>query len=225
MLRAVFRWLIRGVLAALLVFIALLVAYRWIDPPGTPLMVIRWLEGERLQRSVVPLARMSAMLTRAVIASEDNRFCSHAGVDLEAVKDAIDETEETGRQRGASTITMQLARNLFLWPGGRFFRKALEIPIALAIEAAWPKRRIIELYLNIAEWGPGVFGAEAAATHHFQHSAQELTRGEAVRLAIVLPSPRRWNPARPTPFIQGRARTIDRRIDQLGASAYACALG
>ena len=221
----ILRWLIRGVVAVALLWVALMIAYRWLDPPGTPLMAIRWVEGARIRYFPVRIERISPLLARGVIAAEDNRFCTHAGIDLAAVKDAIDETEETGRQRGASTITMQLARNLFLWPGGGFFRKALEIPIALAIDLVWPKRRIIELYLNIAEWGPGVFGAEAGATHHFQRSAHDLTRSEALRLAIVLPSPRRWDPAKPTPFIQARARTIERRVDQLGPSYFACVLG
>ncbi len=219
---ALLRWIFRATVALMLGWVALMIAYRWVEPPGTPLMAIRWFEGAKLQHSPVAIARISPLLARAVIASEDNRFCTHAGIDLAAVKDAMEEADETGRQRGASTITMQLARNLFLWPGGGFFRKALEIPIALAIDLAWPKRRILELYLNIAEWGPGVFGAEAAAAHHFQRSALDLTRSEAVRLAVVLPSPRRWNPVRPTAFIQSRARTIDRRIDQLGANPFSC---
>jgi monofunctional glycosyltransferase len=141
------------------------------------------------------------------------------------VQEAIDEGEQTGRQRGASTITMQVARNLFLWPGGGYLRKAVELPIALAIDATWPKRRVLEVYLNIAEWGPGVFGAQAAARHHFRVDAAQLTREQAVRLAVVLPSPRRWDPARTTPFIQRRTAVISRRIDQLGAVAYACLTG
>ena len=189
LLRWIFRWLIRAALAAVLLCAALIIAYRWLEPPGTPLMVMRWLEGARLQRSPVAIASVSPTLVRAVIAAEDNRFCTHSGIDLAAIRDAIDETEETGRQRGASTFTMQLARNLFLWPGGGFLRKALEIPIALAIDLAWPKLRIIELYLNIAEWGPGVFGAEAAARFHFGKAASALGPREAALLAVALPNP------------------------------------
>lgn len=219
---ALLRWLLRAAVLLVVTLAALVVAYRWIDPPGTPLMAIRRAEGASLQRDVVPIGRISPALVRAVIAAEDNRFCAHAGIDLDAVRDAIDDNEESGRLRGASTITMQVARNLFLWPGGGWWRKAIEVPLALAIDALWPKRRILEIYLSIAEWGDGVFGAEAAARHHFRKAASDLTRAEAVRLAIVLPSPRRWDPARPTPFLRGRAATIERRIDQLGARYFSC---
>ncbi|BBK36541.1 monofunctional biosynthetic peptidoglycan transglycosylase [Allostella sp. ATCC 35155] len=198
------------------------VAYRWIDPPVTPLMVIRWVGGAAIDHRPVALEAVAPALPRAVIASEDNRFCTHGGIDFAAVQDALDEHEETGRLRGASTITMQVARNLFLWPGGGWFRKALEAPLALAIDAAWPKRRVMEVYLGIAEWGDGVFGAEAAARRHFDKPAARLSRTEAARLAAVLPNPRRWNAARPTAYIQRRAATIDRRSDQIGAEAVAC---
>lgn len=216
------RWLLRAAVAAVLLLVVLILGYRWIDPPVTPLMLIRQAEGASLQRETVRLDDVAPMLARAVIASEDNRFCTHRGIDLDAVQEAIEESEQTGRQRGASTITMQVARNLFLWPGGGWWRKAVEVPIALAIDASWPKRRILEIYLNIAEWGPGVFGAQAASRHHFRVDADRLSREQALRLAIVLPSPRRWDPARATPFIQRRAAVISRRIDQLGAPAYAC---
>lgn len=222
LLRAVLRWTLRALAVVVALVLGLLVAYRWADPPGTPLMVLRGLDGTSILREPVPLDRVAPSLARAVIAAEDNRFCEHAGVDLDAVREAIEDNEDGGRLRGASTVTMQLARNLFLWPGGGWWRKAIEVPLALAIDALWPKRRILEVYLGIAEWGPGVFGAEAAARHHFGKAAAELTRAEAIRLAIVLPSPRRWDPARPTPYLRGRAAAIDRRIDQLGARRFAC---
>lgn len=218
MLTILFRVVV--VLAA--IPLLLVVAYRWIDPPATPLMAIRWFEGAAIDHRPVPLAAVAPALPRAVIASEDNRFCSHHGIDFEAVQDALDEQEETGRLRGASTITMQVARNLFLWPGGGWFRKALEAPLALAIDALWPKRRVMEVYLGIAELGDGIFGAEAAAQRHFGKPAARLTRTEAARLAAVLPSPRRWNAARPTAYVQRRTATIDRRADQVGGEAVAC---
>ncbi|MBL8701757.1 MAG: monofunctional biosynthetic peptidoglycan transglycosylase [Alphaproteobacteria bacterium] len=221
-MRTILRWLLRAVALGIVVLATLVVGYRWIDPPGTPLMAIRRAGGATLQRDVVPLERIAPALARAVIAAEDNRFCTHAGIDLDAVREAIEDNEDGGRQRGASTITMQVARNLFLWPGGGWWRKAVEAPLSLAIDALWPKRRILEVYLGIAEWGDGVFGAEAAARHHFRKAAADLTRAEAIRLAIVLPSPRRWDPARPTPFLRGRASAIDRRIDQLGPRYFAC---
>ncbi|BBK31166.1 monofunctional biosynthetic peptidoglycan transglycosylase [Stella humosa] len=218
MLTILFRILL--VLAALPLL--LIVAYRWIDPPATPLMAIRWVEGAAIDRRPVALAAIAPALPRAVIASEDNRFCTHHGIDFEAVQDALDEQEETGRLRGASTITMQVARNLFLWPGGGFVRKAIEAPLALAIDAFWPKRRIMEVYLNIAEWGDGIFGAEAAARRHFRKAARDLTRTEAARLAAVLPNPRRWNAGAPTGYIQRRTATIDARTNQLGPANLGC---
>ena len=218
MLTILFRVLL--VLAA--IPLLLTVAYRWIDPPGTPLMAIRWFGGTAVDHRPVPLAAVAPALPRAVIASEDNRFCTHHGIDFEAVQDALDEQEETGRLRGASTITMQVARNLFLWPGGGWLRKGLEAPLALAIDALWPKRRVMEVYLGIAEWGDGVFGAEAAAQRHFRKPAARLTRGEAARLAAVLPNPRRWNAAQPTAYIQRRTATIDGRVGQLGPDHLRC---
>ncbi len=214
--------LFRILLALAVLPLLLIVAYRWIDPPLTPLMVIRWAGGAAIDHRPIPLESVAPALPRAIIASEDNRFCTHAGIDFDAVRDAIDEQEETGRLRGASTVTMQVARNLFLWPGGGFVRKAVEAPLALAIDALWPKRRVMEVYLGIAEWGDGVFGAEAAAQRHFRKPAVRLTRTEAARLAAVLPNPRRWNAAAPTAYIQRRTATIDGRVNQLGPAGVAC---
>lgn len=195
----------------------LIVVYRWVGPPVTPLMLLRLPEAGTIRREAVALDDIAAALPRAVIASEDNRFCLHHGIDWNAVAEAIDDYEEDGRLRGASTITMQVARNLFLWPGGGFARKAVEAPIALAIDLLWPKRRIIEVYLNIAEWGDGIYGAEAAAQAYFDKPAKALTGREAALMAAVLPNPRRWSPARPTRYIAGRAATIQGRIGQLGS--------
>ena len=159
------------------------------------------------------LAR-EACSTRLVIGkSEDNRFCQHHGIDWGAVSDAVDDYDAEGRLRGASTITMQVARNLFLWPGGGFLRKGVEASLALTIDALWPKRRILEIYLNIAEWGDGIYGAEAASRVYFRLHAAQLSRHDAALLAVVLPSPRRWSPARPTRYIADRAAAIAARID------------
>jgi monofunctional biosynthetic peptidoglycan transglycosylase len=216
----VIRFLVRAILLVAAAFLAVvavgLVAYRWVDPPATPLMLIRLVEGEGLRYRPRPLAAVASALARSVIASEDNRFCLHAGVDWGAVGDALDELDNGGRMRGASTITMQVARNLFLWPGGGFVRKAAEVPLALAIDFLWPKRRILEVYLQIAEWGHGVYGAEAAAEAHFGKPASRLSPREAALLAAVLPNPRRWDAARPTAYIDRRAATIEARTRQLG---------
>lgn len=200
-----------------------LLLYRFIDPPGTPLMLIRMAErGEGVRYQPLPLSAVAPGLVRAVVASEDSRFCLHHGIDLGAVQDALDDYEETGRLRGASTITMQVARNLFLWPGGGFVRKGLEVPLALALDVFWPKRRIIEVYLGIAEMGPGLFGAGAAAEALFGIPASRLSDGQAARLAAVLPNPNRWNAARPTAYIERRSGVIRARVGQLAPAQLAC---
>lgn len=203
-------------LAILLLWTVCLLAYRWIDPPITPLMLLRLASEPAIQHRSVALGAIAPSLAQAVIASEDNRFCLHHGIDWGAVEDALDDYQQGEKLRGASTITMQVARNLFLWPGGGFARKSIEAILALSLDAAWPKRRIVEVYLNIAEWGHGIYGAEAAAQAHFHKPASRLTRQEAALLASVLPNPRRWNPAQPTGYIERRAAVIALRIDQLG---------
>jgi monofunctional glycosyltransferase len=222
-MKPLFRLLKLLLLAVALFWGGGLLLYRFIDPPATPLMLIRMAErSEPIRYDPQPLSAMPAGLARAVIASEDSRFCLHRGIDLGAVQDALDDYEETGRLRGASTITMQVARNLFLWPGGGFVRKGLEAPLALALDAVWPKRRIIEVYLNIAEMGPGLFGAEAAARQHFGVPARQLNETQAARLAAILPSPNRWNAARPTAYIERRTGVIRGRVGQLAPAQLAC---
>jgi monofunctional biosynthetic peptidoglycan transglycosylase len=200
----------------LLVPPALLVVYRFLPVPITPLMVIRLVEGEGLHKAWVPLEAIAPALPQAVVAAEDNRFCQHFGFDWPELEGQIDALLAGERARGASTITMQTAKNLFLWPGRDLMRKALEAWLTPQIELLWPKRRIVEVYLNIAEFGPGIYGAEAAARAYFGKSASGLGTREAAVLAAVLPNPRSWSPVRPTEYLQGRARTIRTRIDQLG---------
>ena len=163
--------------------LALAVLYRWVNPPISTLMIGRSLAGTEIERTWAPLERISPHLMRAVILSEDSAFCRHRGVDWTALEEAI-ETD-----RGGSTITMQVVKNLFLWPSRSYVRKAIEIGLAYLVEALWPKRRILEIYLNIAEWGDGVFGAEAAAQTHFGKRAARLSAEEAALLAAALPNP------------------------------------
>ncbi len=222
LLKRLFRLLLACIGLVLGCWLLGLVAYRWIDPPATPLMGLRALSGETIRYRPVPLERVAPALARAVVASEDARFCLHDGIDFGAVRDAIEDYQESGRLRGASTITMQVARNLFLWPGGGFIRKGLEAPLALAIDALWPKRRILELYFGIAEWGPGIFGAEAAARAHFERPAAALSQAQAARLAAVLPNPIRWDAARPSAYIERRAGIIQARMAQLAPEQIAC---
>lgn len=216
--------LAKTILLVLLVFwLGGLVLFRFVDPPVTPLMLIRSIErGGWIDYRPRDLEAVVPALARAVIASEDSRFCFHRGIDLGAVQEAWDDYGETGRLRGASTITMQVARNLFLWPGGGFIRKAIEAPLALALDFLWPKRRIVEVYLSIAETGPGLFGAEAAAQAHFGKTAARLSEAEAARIAAVLPNPNRWSAARPTAYIERRAGIIRGRMGQLSREQIAC---
>lgn len=201
-------------LALLWVPLALILVHRFVPVPITPLMIIRLVEGEGLRKDWVALEDIAPALPRAVIAAEDNLFCEHFGFDWEALSDQIETLLGGGRPRGASTITMQTAKNLFLWPERSLLRKALEAWFTPQIELLWDKRRILEVYLNIVEFGPGIYGAEAAARAHFGKAASALGAHEAALLAAILPSPREWSPR--GGYAQERATTIRRRIEQLG---------
>lgn len=173
-----------GVVLTLTAAVLLLVVlYRWADPPASTLMLGQQLTGTEIEQRWVPIERISPHLVQAVILSEDGGFCRHRGVDWSALEEAIESS------RGGSTITMQVVKNLFLWPQRSYIRKALEIVLAYVVEVVWPKERVLEIYLNIAEWGPGIFGAEAAARSHFGRSASQLSPQEAALLAVSLPSP------------------------------------
>ncbi|MDO9429323.1 MAG: monofunctional biosynthetic peptidoglycan transglycosylase [Methylobacterium sp.] len=193
--------------------LAMALVYSAVTPPST-LMLGRWAVLKPVDRQSVALAAISPHLVQAVIASEDQRFCLHAGVDWGALRDVVD--DEEGPSRGASTISMQTVKNVFLWPGRSVLRKGLEIPLALATDALWGKRRMLEVYLNVAEWGEGVFGAEAAAQRWFGKPARNLTRGEAALLAAVLPNPILRNPALPSRGVRAQAARIQARMNGVG---------
>lgn len=207
-----------GALVGLTLVLAVL--YRWIDPPASTLMLGQWVTGTRISQQWVPIERMSPNLLAAVILSEDGQFCRHRGVDWGELKEVV-ETVGEGTARGGSTITMQVVKNLFLWPSRSYVRKALEIPLALTVEMLWPKRRTLEIYLNIAEWGPGVFGAEAAARYHFKKSAVALSPREATLLAVSLPNPIERRAGRPGHGTQRLADNLLLRM-RTGASHLAC---
>jgi monofunctional glycosyltransferase len=208
--------ILRLLLIALLAPPALLLIYRFVPPPVTPLMLIRLGQGEALDKSWQPLGAIASSLAEAAVAAEDNRFCEHGGFDWPALQGEIAAWRAGAEPRGASTLTMQTAKNLFLWPDRSLLRKALEAPLTLQIELLWPKRRIIEVYLNIVEFGPGIYGAEAAAQSFFGKPAAALSQREAALLAAVLPSPRTSSPAHPSEWLENRARTVRSRIGQLG---------
>ncbi|MDH5750683.1 MAG: monofunctional biosynthetic peptidoglycan transglycosylase, partial [Rhodospirillales bacterium] len=191
--------------------------------PGTLLMLFRLFEGEGIRKEWVPLERISRNVPAAVIALEDNLFCEHNGFDWAAIFEAAaDQVRGEGAMRGGSTISQQTSKNVFLWPDRSFVRKGMEVPFTFMIEWAWGKRRIMEVYLNVIEWGPGIYGVEAAAQHYFGRSAASLTRRQAALLAAILPNPRRWDAASPTTFINSRANLAVARMRSLGTLA-ACA--
>jgi monofunctional glycosyltransferase len=209
-----------AIVVAILVIwpILMTLVYALVPPPISNVMILRMLTGNGLDKQWMSLDKMSPYLAKAVITSEDARFCEHHGVDwIEfqgVVEDALDDGE--GPVRGASTIPMQTAKNLFLWDGRFFIRKGLEIPLALWMDLVWSKRRMIEVYLNIVEWAPGVYGAEAAAQHHFKKSAAKLSRREAALLAAVLPNPIKRQAGKPSKRVSAIANRILIRMNAMG---------
>lgn len=203
---------IAAILIGLLVLPYLLAPLYLFGRPVSTLMLARWATGARVERVWVPLDAMAASLPAAVIAAEDARFCRHPGLDLAEIRDAIEDAETLGDVRGASTLSQQTAKNLFLWPGRSFLRKLLEAPLALWLDLVLGKRRLLEIYLNIAEWGPnGEFGVEAAARRAFGKSARNLSPREAAMLAAALPAPTRRDPGRPGPALRRLAGIYERR--------------
>jgi monofunctional glycosyltransferase len=213
------RWL--RVLLRIVAAIALLPAittliFAVVPIPLTPLMVIRAIDGVPVTKSWVAIDAMAVALQRSVIVAEDATFCVHHGFETEALQKAWDSYQRGGRLRGGSTITMQTAKNVYLWPDRTFVRKGLEAWLTVYLEALWTKRRTLEVYLNVAEWGPGIYGAQAAARHHFNKDAADLSDHEAALLAAVLPSPRRWSASKPGPYVRTRAETIQYRAARIG---------
>lgn len=207
-----------GRLLALVVLVPLatILLFRFLPPPMTPLMLIRLAEGHGWQRDWVPHQAIAPALAAAVVASEDNLFCGQIlGFDFGALREQVDAWSDGERPRGASTITMQTAKNLFLWPGRDPIRKVLEAWLTPQIALLWPRRRVLEVYLNIVEFGPGIYGAEAAAQRFFRKPAAALSSREAALLAAVLPNPLEWSAAEPSAYIRRRAATIERRMAQI----------
>lgn len=215
------RWVFWGFTAGFTLFGALpllAVLWAWVLPvPGTPLMVLRLLEGEGWSQHWVSLEEVAPSLVPAIIAAEDNTFCQHQGIDWPGLARAAREVERGQRDqaRGASTLSMQVAKNLLLWPGRDELRKGLELTYLPWIEGLWSKRRILEVYINIVELGPGIYGVEAAARHHFGVPASALTARQSALLAAVLPNPREWNAGQPGNYVGQRAETLQRRAKDI----------
>jgi len=193
---------------------AQVMVFRFINPPFTPLMLYRLAHREGMDYRWKSLSQLSPFIQQAVLASEDQRFMVHNGFDLKQINEALQEHTGKKRLRGASTISMQVARNLFLWQGHSWMRKMLEAYYTVLIELLWSKKRILEMYLNIAEWGKGTFGAEAASVHYFSCHASALNRDQAALMAAVLPNPRKWSPTHPTRYILKRKAFILTHMDQ-----------
>ncbi|MET3009272.1 monofunctional biosynthetic peptidoglycan transglycosylase [Stenotrophomonas koreensis] len=221
------RWLLIVPFVLVLFSVLQVLVLRFVDPPFSMVMAAdqagRWIHGP--DRSLVAYdwvdhGQMAACLPISLVAAEDQQFPFHRGFDLDAIAKARRHNERGGKVRGASTISQQVAKNLFLWQGRSWLRKGLEAWYTALIELFWPKQRIIEMYANIAEFGPGVYGAQAASHRFFGRDAARLSAGQCARLAAVLPSPRRYNAATPGPYVQRRAAWIQRQVRQLGGPGY-----
>lgn len=203
-LRRGLRWLALGALAAALLVVGWVAVYVWVNPPGG---IYMWQESRRLgpiRHEWVALDQVAPVAARSVVAAEDANFCTHFGFDMVAIRAALD----GGAGRGASTLTQQVVKNVFLWHGRSWVRKALEAALTPVVEAIWGKRRIVEVYLNVAEFDAGVFGIQAAARSYFNREAGALTARQAALLAAILPAPQSRDPVRPSAFIDRRARAI-----------------
>ena len=214
-------WLQRTIkIAVVLALLPIVLTILYLPPfvhPISTLMVKDLITFQGYDRRWVPLEDVAPVLAHSVIMSEDGQFCSHRGVDLGELKQVVDDAIAGEPTRGASTITMQTVKNLYLWPRPfETLRKVVELPIAVYFDLVMPKRRIMEIYLNIAQWGPNIYGIEAAAQHHFGRSAKNLTRRQAALLAVTLPNPITRNPARPGPGLRRLANLIERRAAQSG---------
>lgn len=207
-----------GVAGAVGLPILIVLPWRWLEPPASALMMRAQAEGVEVDQRWVPWEAISPHLPIAVVASEDQKFPEHRGFDTESIRSALEEGGSKGR--GASTISQQVVKNLFLWSGRSWTRKGLEAYLTVFVEVLWPKQRILEIYLNIAEFGTGIFGAEAAAEGFFNKPASQLSAREAALMAAVLPSPKRMSPGRPSPYVEERADWILRQMEQLGGASY-----
>ncbi len=217
-MKKIFRFILKAILWLFLFSIFMVLLYKWVPVPFTPLMAIRYFEHpeEQIRHDWVPMEEINPNLPLAVVASEDQNFLNHSGFDYEAIKKAIAESKRRNRSRGASTISQQTAKNVFLWPGRSWFRKGVEVYFTFLIEVLWSKERILEVYLNSIEMGKGVYGAEAASRFWFNKPAAKLSQYEAAALAAVLPNPREYRANPASAYIQGRKSWIVRQMNNLG---------
>jgi len=218
-IRKIVRYLLKGLVACFLFSVVITLIYRFVPVPVTPLMIIRYFELEegRIEKDWIPLHEISPSLPLAVVTAEDQKFAEHYGFDLEAIEKAMkyNERHKGKRMKGASTISQQTAKNVFLWPGRSWIRKGLEVYFTFMIELLWSKERIMEVYLNVIEMGPGVYGAEAASRYYFHKNAGKLTKKESATIAAILPNPLKWSASSPTPYIIRKRNWIMRRMGKM----------
>ena len=225
--KKIFKWIGRFLMWFFIISIVSVVAFRWLPVPFTPLMLIQCVEQTfdskrdlKLKKDWVALEEISPNLQLAVVCSEDQNFLEHYGFDLDAIERAVKHNKNHKRKMGASTISQQTAKNVFLYDGRNWIRKGLEVYFTLMIELIWNKERIMEVYLNVIEFGDGIYGAEAASQQFFHTSAKKLTREQAAILAAVLPAPRRFSAVHPSPYIRGRQGWILGQMDNWGELKY-----
>lgn len=225
--RKIWRFLWKLGMWFLILSIGFTVLYRFVPVPVTPLMVIRLFEQTfdsekkvKLSKDWVPMTKISKNAPQAVVAAEDQKFLDHHGFDFEAMKKAWEGNQKGKNIKGASTITQQTVKNVFLWPDRSYLRKGLEAYFTVLVELIWPKERILEVYLNVIEMGNGIYGIEAAAQNYYNKPAAKLNRDEAAMIAAVLPNPIRWNPKKPTPYIIGRQAWILKQMNNLAPIGF-----
>ncbi len=220
----VLKFILKTIMWFFIISIGLTILYRFVPVPVTPLMIIRCVEQKqagkemKLKKDWVSYDEISPALPLAVVAAEDQKFLDHYGFDFTAIEKAIKSNEKKSKRKkmkGASTISQQTAKNIFLWPSRTWVRKGFEVYFTGLIEICWSKKRILEVYLNIVEMGDGVYGAEAAAQHHFKKSAKKLSRAEAALIAATLPNPRKWSASKPGPYVIGRQAWILQNMNNI----------
>lgn len=227
MFKKILRIVLKIVIACIILSVALVIIYRFVNPPVTILMIQRVIEQKQegkevtLEKRWVPIEKISPYMVRAVIASEDGSFTKHYGFDVTAIQKAYEFNSKGKSVKGGSTITQQVAKNVFLWPDRSWVRKGLEAYFTILIEIFWSKERIMEVYLNVIEMGDGIYGAEKAARIYFKKSAEEISKREAALIAAVLPNPRRWSPAKPNAYILKRQYRILRVMRYVPDPGYA----
>lgn len=226
MFRKILGFLLKFMVVCFIASVAIVIIYRFVNPPVTVLMIQRVIEQKqekeeaRLQKDWVPIEQISPYLVRAVIASEDGTFIDHFGFDVDAIQKAYEYNNKGKRIKGGSTISQQVAKNVFLWPDRSWLRKGLEAYFTILIEIFWSKERIMEVYLNVIEMGDGIYGAEKASKIYFKKPAKKLSKREAALIAAVLPNPRRWSPAKPNAYIVKRQYQILRVMKYVPDPGY-----